>query len=137
MALLLEVALERRVVLDDAVVDDRDAVAEARVVAVRVGVLLGDAAVGRPARVGDAHRALEVLLRPDHALDVGDAADRARDMQAAVHHGDAGRVVAAVLEALEALEKDAGSLAMTDIGDDSTHGRGPLRGTSRGPPWTP
>ena len=49
--LVRKVGLESRVVLDDAVVDDRNAVAARAVIEVRVGVDLGDLAVGRPARV--------------------------------------------------------------------------------------
>ena len=46
-----------------------------------------------------------------------------------VHEGDAGRVVAAVLEAPEALDQDGASLAGTRVADDSAHvvWKSPLR----------
>ena len=60
VAFLLELPLEIEVVLDDAVVDDDDLPGA---VAVRVRVLLGRAAVRRPARVADPVVALERVAR--------------------------------------------------------------------------
>ena len=52
--LFLEVLLDRRVVLDDAVVDNRDAVTMHAVIAMRMRVLLRDTAVRCPARMRNA-----------------------------------------------------------------------------------
>ena len=41
---------------------------------------------------------------------------------AAAQHGDAGRVVAAVLEAGQSLEDDGGRVLAADVADDSAHG---------------
>ena len=86
---------------------------------VRVG--LGDAAVRGPAGVGDADDAGEVLGL-DGAFHLGHAADAAHAPDAAVQHGDAGGVVAAVLEAFQALRQDGDDVALRDGADDSTHG---------------
>ena len=128
--------LQRGVVLDNAVVDERDA---ARVVQVRVGVLLRRRAVGGPARVRDAHarvrqRAAVALVAVDLVLEHADAPHRAANVQLAIRldHGHAGRVVAAVLEALEPLDEHGlGDLA-ADVGDDSTHKRCDPSGRSLG-----
>ena len=103
-----QLLLELHVVLDDPVDDDVDAVL---VVEVRVGVLLGDPAVGGPAGVADAGRgrrsgdrdaALAVLDGRDGGragAQVADGPDRAQ--RPACQHGDARGVIAAVLELLE------------------------------------
>ena len=57
-----EFALEREVILDDAVVDDDDA---AGAVAVGVGILFGGAAVGGPAGMADAEGAVERMFAED------------------------------------------------------------------------
>lgn len=62
--LLLQVLLEDRVVLDDAVVDHGDPVTPLHVVAVRVGVGLRDPAMGGPAGVGHPHTAREPPCAP-------------------------------------------------------------------------
>ena len=63
-AVVDQLLLERDVVLDDAVDDDVDAVGG---VEVRVGVLLGDPAVGRPARVADPGSGVRALGDRDAA----------------------------------------------------------------------
>src|SRR5947209_20270816 len=68
MAIALERLPKVRVVLDDAVVDDRDGL---RAVTVRVRILVRGPAVGRPARVGDPQPSLHGLVRQD-ALEGGD-----------------------------------------------------------------
>src|SRR5690606_22008275 len=110
------------VVLDDAVVHQRHAVADVRV---RVG--LGDATVRGPAGVADAQVRAEFLglrgrLHLRHAPGAAHAADVAPGT--VVDHGDAGRVVTAVLEALEAFDQDWNHIAIRDRADDAAHGRG-------------
>ena len=77
-ALCDQPALERDVVLDDPVDDDVDPVGG---VEVGVGVLLGDPAVGRPARVADAGPRLRPLGDRDRAAT---AAASCRPPQAAI-----------------------------------------------------
>ena len=119
-----QLALELEEVLDDAVVDDDDL---AVAVAVRVGVLVGGTAVGRPARVADPERSRHGLARED-LLEVLELARAAADVEVAVaHDGDPGRVVAAVLELSEALDEDLRHGLGADVSDDAAHVRDPFR----------
>src|SRR5205085_2941748 len=99
--------------------DDRhDAVAAD----VRVGIAVGRFAVGGPARVGDADVAgggvtLQVLGQ------VADAPDLLADVQARPgQRGDAGAVVAAILQPLQTFEQDGFRLTRTNVTDDAAHG---------------
>ena len=107
------------VVLDDPVEDDR----ELTVVAggERVSVLLGDAAVRRPARVADAGRrdGSEPLGRDLQVLEVADGADVREPV--VLEQRDAGRVVAAVLEPLEPAQEERLRGARADVSDDPAH----------------
>ena len=127
-AALGEAGAQGAVVLDDAVVDDNDV---ARGVGVGMGVRLGGGAVRRPARVADAGAASRQVVG-EMATQVGELADALRYAEAAlgVEHGDAGAVVAAVLEAGEALEDDGCGRFAADVTDDSAHGR-PSRDSQR------
>jgi hypothetical protein len=118
VAFFLEVGLEDGVVLDDAVVDEADA---ALVVAVRVGVFLGDAAVGGPAGVGESDGALQAAGLLEFVFEVGDASDGAADVEAAVQDGDAGGVISPVLEAFEPFEQQRLGWFLPDVGDDTAH----------------
>ena len=107
------------VVLDDPVQDDRDlrGVAAGQ----RMRVLLGDAAVRRPARVTEA-----VCVRPGvragRVLQVLEVADRANVLEPVVlAQRDAGRVVAAVLEAAQPFEQERLRLSRPDVSDDPAH----------------
>ena len=88
-------------VLDDAVVHDRDVAGD-----VRVGVELARPAVRGPARVADAGRARRAVRFASAVVEVRELADGAHDLDAlAVVHGEAGRVVAAVFEPAQAVDK--------------------------------
>ena len=111
---------KRRVVLDDAVVDDRDF---SGTVHMRVGVGVRGTPVGRPARVSHADR-------PGEAFAVAQALRQARQLPlgfrtgqhaGSVDHGDSGAVVAAVLEAPERIENDGNAIALTDVSYDPAH----------------
>ena len=109
------------VVFDDAVVDDGDAVAAH----MRVGIAFAWHAVRRPAGVGNAARAAELLF-----LHFGDKArhfaDGAATLDAAtVTDGESGRVIAAIFEAFQAFKQDGGDIAFSDAGDNSAHGFSP------------
>ena len=94
------------VVLNDAVVDQRDARVVRAGREVRVGVVRGGRAVRGPAGVGDAGEALQAGL-VDLLFQVGHARGAARALQLAIHvQGYAAGVVAAVFQALQALEQD-------------------------------
>ena len=114
-----ELVLEGEVVFDDAVVDDDEG---AGAVAVRVGVLLGGAAVGGPAGVADAVGAVDGVGGED-GVEIAELAGGAAELQAvgAAGDGDAGGVVAAVLEAAQAFHDDGDEGFRADVSDDSTH----------------
>ena len=116
---------ELEVVFDDAVVDDDEG---AGAVAVGVGVLFGGAAVGGPAGVADAEGALDGVFGEDVgevAEFAGGAAKLERVGDAigrGAGDGDAGGVIAAVLEAGEALHDDVDGGFGADVTNDSAHG---------------
>jgi hypothetical protein len=118
VAELGELVAQLLVILDDAVVHDRDAVARD----VRMGVALGRYAVRCPARVRDAQMTVDrrfvqrVLEHPDLAHGA-----QATHLAAAIQDGDAGRVVAAVFQAAQALDQDGNDVSISDRADDSAH----------------
>ena len=115
-----EALLELAVVLDDAVEDDRELVRGAA--GERVCVLLGDAAVRGPARVAEARRRGRAV-RSGARLQIVEGADRADVVETRVlEERDAGGVVAAVLQALEAVEQERLALTRSDVSDDPAHG---------------
>ena len=125
----LEPVAELPEVLDDPVVDHRDL---AGAVLVRVGVQVVRPAVGRPARVGQADRGMRGPIG-DGRLEVDQLAGTLLDEEVAgvVDEGDPGRVVAAVLEALETLDQDRARFARTGVADDAAHPGQALRSCRR------
>ena len=118
VAFLHELVLEDVVVLDDAVVADEKFAA---LVGVRMGVFIGDAAVGGPAGVRDADGACGRGLL-DEFGEVRDASDAFADLDfPAVEDGDARGVVAAVFEPAKAVEKDGDCCPGADVADDAAH----------------
>src|SRR5690606_35629833 len=104
------------VVLDDAVVHQRHAVAD-----VRMGVGFGDAAVGGPAGVADAQRRGEALggggvLHLGHAAGAAHAAD-----VAVFQHGDAGGIVAPVFQPLQSFDQYRYHVAISDRSHNAAH----------------
>ena len=120
VALLQELILDFLEVLDDAVVDRDHLMMKAHM---RVGVGLGWLAVGRPAGVADAGGALHRLAVVRLLHQILQAALRLHDLDLAllVPHGDAGRVIASVLELRKAVQKNRRCLLMPYISYDSTH----------------
>ena len=122
-----ELVLQLVEVLDDAVVDQGELAVLAA--AVRVGVLVGGAAVGGPAGVADAGR------RARRGGAASSASCRLTELAGAllasrrrpsVDQGDARGVVAAVLEAGQALHDDVQGFAVgvrADVSHDSAHGQ--------------
>jgi hypothetical protein len=114
------------VVLDDAVEDDVDL---ARAVAVGMGVLLGDATVRGPARVGEP--IVAPLRRPRRAASSArsaTAAGRLARLPTARTESirpsssrETRRVVAAVLELLEARDQEIATRPPAHISDDAAH----------------
>ena len=112
----------RGVVFDHAVVDECEFAA---LIEMRMRVVIRDLAVRRPARVTDPVVAARRLVRhqtreicdPPRALPRLDAR--------AVYDGDTGRVIAAVFQAAQSIEKDGPGLRATNVTNNSAHG---LRG---------
>ncbi len=131
----LQLLAQLGVVLDDPVEDDVDVVGA---VAVRVGVLLGDAAVGGPARVreadrrlllGDGDGAALLLGLGDGVAKVGEVADGAHGLDPAlVEQADAGGVIAAVFELLETGNEEVPAGPAAHISDDAAHSARPSLG---------
>ncbi len=99
--------LSCEVVFDDAVVHDDEG---SGAVAVGVGVLFGGAAVGGPAGVADAVGAVDGR-GGDDGFEVAELAGRAAELEGVggfggAADGDAGGVVAAVLEAAKTFNDD-------------------------------
>src|SRR2546426_8436039 len=110
--------LERLEVLDDAVVDDRDA---AFAIEVWMGVLVGGAAVGGPARVAHADLADRPFAFTERRLELRELAGPLDHPYRAIKDGDPSGVIAAVLEASKALQEDWEGLVGADIAHDAAH----------------
>ena len=118
MALLDELFLQAEIVLDDAVVHDDEVT---RAVRMRMRIAVRRTAMRRPARMADTDRALRHIFL-DLVAQCRKAADALLDADViAVINGDAGRIVAAVLELREALEQEVRCLLVTDITNNTTH----------------
>ena len=119
VAFRTELLLELQEVLDDAVVDNDDV---AGGVAVRVRVLLGRLAVRGPAGMPDAVGAV-CRLQANGFFQLAELAGGAAEGERAVPgaDGDAGGIVAAVLEASQAVNDDRRCVVGSDVADDSAH----------------
>ena len=122
IALGLERAAQLFVVLDDAVVHHRDLQVGARG-DVRVGIALIDAAVRRPAGVGDAGGGVGVLFL-GAGVQLGHAAHGTDTVHVAfrVEQGQTGGVITAIFEFAQALDQDGDDIALCYGTNDSTHG---------------
>ena len=116
-AVCFESLPQGNVVLDDAVVHDRDVTGR-----VRVSVVLARSAVGRPSRVADAGGARQGSLG-ERLVEACELADRAYHFDGlAIVHREPGRIVASVFEPSQAVDQDGGGLARPNVSDDSAHG---------------
>src|ERR1017187_6703570 len=115
----LQLLFQGQVILDDAVVHHHDIAAA---IAVRMRVFLGGAPVRGPARVPNAIRAVHGV-QPDGFFQVAQLAGRAPhgELTVIAIYRQAGRVVAAVLQALQAFQDDRNRLAVADVADDAAY----------------
>ena len=119
--LLHQERLQLRIVLDDAVVHHGDLAAAADL---GMGVDVAGGAVGGPAGVADAHRAVQVLATADHVTEHLEAAlgllylHPLPVLRIDCH---AGAVIAPVLQALEPVQQNRSSLLLSYISYDSAH----------------
>ena len=87
----------------------------------RVRVCLVDGAVRSPAGVGNTRLAGQGLFT-QQGFQLSNFANTAALVQRATRqHGHAGRVVAAIFQAVQAFEQDGGDIALRHSADDSTH----------------
>ena len=114
-----ELMLERKVVLDDAVMHHHHV---ALAIAVRVRVLLGGPAVRGPARVADAERAIH-RVHPDGLFQVAQLAFGAAHGQLAVVaiNRQPGRIVSAILQPPQAFQNDRNGVLRADVAHNSAH----------------
>ena len=114
-----EFVLQLEIILDDAVVHDHDF---AGAIAMRMRVFFGGAAVRGPARVADAVDALERALA-NRFFEIAELAGGAADIELAGlgYHGDAGGIVAAILQAAQAVQNQRHDFFMPDVADNSAH----------------
>jgi len=141
IALGLQFGAQFFVVFDDAVVHQTNAAfALARFHAgagaeMRMGVVHRRCAMGGPAGVGDARRALQatrggVDLRHQFGHPLGAArplqARRLAHLRLRRVDRDAARVITPVLQALQALDQDGNNIAARNRADDAAHGVSPV-----------
>jgi hypothetical protein len=135
MALGLERSLQLAVVLHDSVQDDRELALVAP--GERVRVLHVHRAMGRPACMAEARRRLRAI-RAGFRLQHLEIADGAHIVDLAVlPQREPGRVVTAVLEALETLEQKVLTGSLPDVSDDPAHAETPLRTRKARPLFRP
>src|SRR2546423_459231 len=113
-----ELIFERLIILDDAVVNQSQ---PARRVEVRMRVSVGWFAVRGPARVADTEGPSRRPFRHELAELRNPAGAFARLDFIAVDYRNAGRVVAAIFQAPQPIEKDGRGLGTTDVTDNATH----------------
>src|SRR5438132_982943 len=119
ITVLDQLLLERLVILDHAIVNERDLAAG---IEMRMRVFVVYFAVRSPTRVADAD-----VTRGGFASDqFGKRRDASGafarfKLIVAINDGDSGGVVAAVFESTQSLEQDRRGLSAPDITDDSAH----------------
>ena len=108
----------RFVVFDDAVVDDGNPLAGQ----VRMRIGFGHAAVRGPARMRNS-KPPPARARLQLPFEFGDLADGAPHADGAIvpEHGEAGGIVAAILQAADAFDENFADVTLRDGADDSTH----------------
>src|SRR5688572_10367355 len=122
MAVRAQAILDIEIVLENAVVHDDQG---AGAVGVGVRVVFRGTPVRGPPRMTDADGAVDGAVA-QRALERLDPTHGAPDVQAArVEHGNARRIIAAVLQPLEAVDDDADRALLTHIADDAAHGCSP------------
>ncbi|MEY2601709.1 MAG: hypothetical protein QOJ36_1028, partial [Verrucomicrobiota bacterium] len=118
VAVLDELLFERLIIFNYAVVDESDF---ASGVEVRMGVLIVDFSVRRPTSVTDSVGSGGRFLGNEFGQR-SDATGAFAGLDViAIDDGDAGRVVASILEATKPIEQNGRSLRASDVTDDSTH----------------
>src|SRR5688500_17344590 len=110
---------QRKIVLNDAVMDDHDL---ARLISVRMDVLLGRPTVRGPARMADAVGTVK-RIQPDAFLEVAKLPFRPAkfEMVLIIRDGYPGRIVTAILELPKAVDDQRYDLFIPNVTDNSAH----------------
>ncbi len=118
VAQLLQLVSQRGIILNDAIVDERDVAGAATV---GVGIDIRGLAVGGPAGVADAQRAFDGLFFQEPREFVHPAGFFANGDLTALGHRHARAVIAAVFQAIKPLQEQFRSGPMPDVADNPTH----------------
>ena len=115
----LQLVFQLNIILNDSVVDDDNL---SGAVAMRVGVFFRGAAMRGPARVSDAIQAVKRGLG-DGLFEVAQLSRGAPNLHFAVllDDGNAGRIVAAILEPPQTVQNQRHDFLRSDIPDDPAH----------------
>jgi hypothetical protein len=118
-ALCFQFPTKVTIVFDDPVVDDSDSTSNAKV---GMGVTLARFTVSRPTGVSDADLASDGVSF-DHLLQSRQFPNLSSDgdVPTALHDGQAGRVVAAILQSLQSIKNDRGRILRTHVAHDAAH----------------
>ncbi len=119
----LEMLAQGFMILDDAVVHDRDLGQVTREVG--MGIAFRGRAMGGPAGMGYAHISAEMLLIRELA-ELRNATGCAQPLQMAVIERDAGGIVAAIFEAAQTFQQSGHDVGSGDGTDYSAHGMNSL-----------
>ena len=114
---IFQFGLQRRVIFDDAVMDDGDTLRR-----MRVGVVFRRPAMCRPARMADAGRAGQCLFL-QLGVEIAELSFGAAAFDMAVRkRRDAGRIIAAIFEAAQPLNQQGRDIVVAKNSDDAAHG---------------
>jgi hypothetical protein len=120
-----KLSLERKVVLDDTVVNHHDGSR-----AVGMCVFFGGTSVGRPSGMPNSHRAGDGIITKQR-LQILELAFGPPHTELAVgHQSDASRVIAAVLQPPKTVEEKGATLSGPNVSNDATHADLPVAFTS-------
>lgn len=116
---LQEALLQLQVVFHNAVLDHHNAPA---LVALGVGIFFGHAAVGGPAGMSDPYLGGGHVGGELHqqVVQLAGSADNSQSFFG-IHCGNAGRIIAPILQGAQALQQDGGSPLKTHVADNATH----------------
>ncbi len=122
----ISLLLERKIVLDDAVVHDDDS---SGAVAMRVSVFFRGAAVRGPARVADAVGAIE-RLEADDFFQIAQLAFSAANLQAIAiaAYCDSGGIISAIFQPTKSLDDDRYDPLLANVSHDAAHTNAPFFG---------
>ena len=118
IAAFLELFTQRIIIFDDAIMDDHNRSIRTDM---GMGILFGRFPMCRPARMSHADSAGELPLGEFTCQPIDFALPADTAQMPILQHGHSCRVIAAILQAVQALNQNRQGLLMPNITDDSTH----------------